>query len=104
MAPRAPGQPEQNHWADAKAQRAQRDAADLQRLIRYVERWRMAHFQTPDRQTLDRSGPPRIAGDRRASDADVLLQKLRAGLTVAASEASSALRAGADSRQSAFLY
>ncbi|HEU5318697.1 MAG TPA: hypothetical protein VFX49_21465 [Chloroflexota bacterium] len=87
-----PKQPNQRHWADAKATRAESDAADLQRLIRYVERWRMAHFQSPDRSSV--GATVRIAGDRRISDADVLLQKLRAGLSIAASEANGAMRAG----------
>jgi hypothetical protein len=47
-----------------------RDMADLQQLIRYVERWRMAHFQRPD--------------DSRLRDADELLRKLRRGLAMAA--------------------
>ena len=46
-----------------------RDMADLQQLIRYVERWRMAHFQRPD---------------ARVRDADDVLRKLRRGLAMAA--------------------
>ena len=46
-----------------------RDVADLQRLIRYVERWRLAHFQRPD---------------ARVRDADDVLRKLRRGLAMAA--------------------
>ena len=45
------------------------EMADFQQLIRYVERWRMAHFQRPD---------PRL------SDADDLLRKLRRGMVTAA--------------------
>ena len=48
----------------------QQDAADLQRLIRYVERWRMAHFQ-------------RLENRQRLADADALLHKMRAGLRLA---------------------
>ena len=48
----------------------QQDAADLQRLIRYVERWRMAHFQ-------------RTESGLRMADADVLLRKMRSGLQLA---------------------
>ena len=47
----------------------QRDMADLQQLIRFVERWRMAHFQRPD---------------SRLRDADELLRKLRRGMVMAA--------------------
>jgi hypothetical protein len=46
-----------------------RDMADLQQLIRYVERWRLAHFQRTD---------------VRVRDADDLLRKLRRGLAMAA--------------------
>ena len=101
MPRRSPGSVEQpqSHWADAKAERAQSDADDLQRLIRYVERWRMAHFQTPDK-----GSSARMSGDRRIGDADEVLQKLRTGLSVAAAEASSALRAGGRGSQHAFLY
>ncbi len=48
----------------------QQDAVDLQRLIRYVERWRMAHFQ-------------RAESGLRMADADALLRKMRSGLKVA---------------------
>ena len=45
------------------------ELADFQQLIRYIERWRMAHFQRPD---------------ERLSDADELLQKLRRGMATVA--------------------
>ena len=45
------------------------EPADFQQLIRYVERWRMAHFQRPD---------------ARVRDADDLLRKLRRGMAAVA--------------------
>ena len=45
------------------------ELADFQQLIRYIERWRMAHFQRPD---------------ERLSDADDLLHKLRRGMATVA--------------------
>ena len=45
------------------------EVADFQQLIRYIERWRMAHFQRPD---------------ERLSDADELLKKLRRGMATVA--------------------
>ena len=69
----------------ARVKRAERDMADLQRLIRFVERWRMAHFQSPEMS----------AGTRpRLSDADALLRKMRTGLVAAASQASDAMLGG----------
>jgi hypothetical protein len=57
-----------------EAGRANRsDAADLQRLIRYVERWRLARFQRADGSGID----------GQMADADALLRKLRAGLQLA---------------------
>ena len=96
-------------------QRAQRDMEDLQRLIRYVERWRMAHFQRPEeiRASMEGSlvedmagememmGMDRPKGDRRLADADALLQKLRAGLSMAAQAEAS--MSGTQSQQSAYL-
>ena len=93
-----------------KIERAQRDMDDLQRLIRYVERWRMAHFQRPDEVRAgmgeDMAGDPtairgparRRSADRRLSDADEVLQKLRSGLQTAAGEA----MAGPQSRRPAY--
>ena len=54
------------------AEAAQPEVADFQQLIRYIERWRMAHFQRPD---------------SRLSDADELLNKLRRGLATVAQPA-----------------
>ena len=56
----------------------------------------MSHFQSPDQS--GRTNPARLGADRRISDADLLLQKLRAGLSVAAAEASGAIRAGGQSQ------
>ena len=47
----------------------QPDPNEFQQLIRYVERWRMAHFQR---------------ADARVRDADELLKKLRRGLATVA--------------------
>jgi hypothetical protein len=44
---------------------------EFQQLIRYVERWRMAHFQRPD---------------ARVRDADELLKKLRRGMATVAED------------------
>ena len=49
----------------AMALGGQPELADFQQLIRYIERWRMAHFQRPD---------------SRLRDADELLKKLRRGM------------------------
>ena len=49
----------------AGAAAGQPEMADFQQLIRFVERWRMAHFQRPD---------------ERLRDADDLLRKLRRGM------------------------
>lgn len=78
---------------DGARERATRaDAAELQRLIRYVERWRLAHFQRPDGadMTLRAGSRPRrgmqpgnLRSDRRLADADALLHKLRRGLQTA---------------------
>jgi hypothetical protein len=62
--------------APQRTTRNVRDMADLQRLIRYVERWRMAHFQRPD---------------ARVRDADDVLRKLRRGLAMAAEGAQGAM-------------
>ena len=45
------------------------DLNEFQQLIRYVERWRMAHFQR---------------SDSRVRDADELLKKLRRGMATVA--------------------
>ena len=45
------------------------DPQEFQQLIRYVERWRMAHFQR---------------ADSRVRDADELLKKLRRGMATVA--------------------
>jgi hypothetical protein len=66
------------------------DAADLQKLIRFVERWRMAHFQRADASPTD----------ARLVDADALLRKLHTGLQLA-------VEGHADmggSRRNVFLY
>ena len=47
------------------------ELADFQQLIRFVERWRLAHFQRPDARTQLR-------------DADELLKKLRRGMATVA--------------------
>jgi hypothetical protein len=55
---------------------AQRDLADLQRLICYVEGWQLAQFQPP----------PTEADRRRQADAAALLRKLRGGLALASGQ------------------
>ena len=50
----------------------QPEISDFQQLIRYVERWRMAHFQRPD---------------GRLRDADEILSKLRRGMASVAQPA-----------------
>lgn len=61
---------------------AELERAELQRLIRYVERWRLAHFQQPD--TSESRAPfghaASVPADRRLVDADALLSKLRRNL------------------------
>ena len=52
------------------------DPNEFQQLIRYVERWRMAHFQR---------------GDGRVRDADELLKKLRRGMATVAEPGTDAL-------------
>ena len=52
------------------------DPNEFQQLIRYVERWRMAHFQRPD---------------ARIRDADELLRKLRRGMAMVAQSGTDAL-------------
>ena len=68
----------------------QQDAADLQRLIRYVERWRMAHFQRTE------NGP-------RVADADALLRKMRSGLQLAV-EGGAAMAALNGRQQSLYAF
>ena len=65
--------------------------ADLQRLIRYVERWRLSQFQRADAQSTD----------SRLSDSDALLRKLHSGLHLAATQGAGFRPAG-DGR--VFLY
>jgi hypothetical protein len=85
------------HGAHAAAQYAQGpqphqdDVADLRRLIRYVERWRLSHFQRPEA----------VSADSRVPDADALLRKLHNGLQLAATRGPGFRPAG-DGR--VFLY
>jgi hypothetical protein len=72
---------------------AQNDAADLQRLIRYVERWRMANFQRSDASPADDV-------DARLLDADALLRKLHKGLQLAVEGQTGAT----NTRQNVFIY
>jgi hypothetical protein len=91
----------------------QQDAADLQRLIRYVERWRLAHFQRADSEAPARSDQAngfgrarrgRRSGDPRIADADALLQKMRHGLQLALEGGAAMASFGGPRAQSGYAF
>ncbi len=73
-----------------QSMQATQDAAELQQLIRYVERWRLAHFQR--------------CADRRLRDADDLLKKLRRGFQLAAQAGAVMTDSVTEARAPSYLY